>query len=72
MPRAKVYNEPRSQILFRIDTVKYESACSRAKDLGFSTFNKYLEHLLDDDLLVQSIEQRQALLAQAKKEKSDD
>lgn len=72
MPRAKVYTEPRSQIIFRIDTVKYERASSRAKDLGFSTFNKYLEHLLDDDLLVQSIEQRQALIAQARKVNPDD
>lgn len=72
MPRAKVYTEPRSQIIFRIDTAKYDKACSRAKELGFSAFNKYLEHLLDDDLLMQSIEERKALLAVAKKEHSDD
>lgn len=68
MPRAKVYTEPRSPILFRIDTAKYEKASDRAKELGYPTFNKYLEHLLDDDLLIKSIEQRQALLAAAKRE----
>ena len=66
MPRNKVYTEPRSPILFRIDTAKYDKACARAKELGYSTFNKYLEHLLDDDLLLQAFEQRQAILAQEK------
>lgn len=69
MPRTKVYKEPRSPILFRIDTTKYDKACERAKELGFSTFNKYLEHLLDDDLLMQSFEQRKAILAQIKADK---
>ena len=68
MPRRKVYTQPRSQIVFRIDTTKYDGAVQRAKELGFTAFNKYLEHLLDDDLLIQSIEQRQALLITARKE----
>ena len=68
MPRAKVYKEPRSDIRFRVDTTKYNRAVQRSEELGFPTFNKYLEHLIDDDLLIQSIEERQALLAAAKKE----
>lgn len=67
MPRAKVYTEPRSRIYFRIDEQKYNAAVQRSKELGYLTFNKYLEHLLDDDLLIKSIEERQALLAAARK-----
>ena len=67
MPRAKVYTEPRSPIYFRIDEQKYNAAVQRSKELGYLTFNKYLEHLLDDDLLIKSIEERQALLAAARK-----
>lgn len=71
MPRSKVYTEPRSPILFRIDTAKYDKACARAKELGFVTFNKYLEHLLNDDLLMQSFEQRKVILEQIKKVDND-
>ena len=66
MPRAKVYTQPRSQILFRIDASKYEKAVQRSEELGYKTFNKYLEHLLDDDLVMQSYEQRKAILSQMK------
>lgn len=68
MPRAKVYEAPRSRIYFRVDEQKYNAAVQRSEELGYPTFNKYLEHLLDDDLLIKSIEQRQALLAAAKRE----
>ncbi len=68
MPRAKVYTEQRSRIYFRINERKYNAAVQRSEELGYPTFNKYLEHLLDDDLLIKSIEQRQALLADAKRE----
>lgn len=67
MPRVKVYTEPRSRICFRIDERKYNAAVQRSEELGYPTFNKYLEHLLDDDLLIKSIEERQALLAAARK-----
>lgn len=68
MPRVKVYTEPRSRICFRIDEQKYKAAVQRSEELGYPTFNKYLEHLLDDDLLIKSIEERQALLAAARKQ----
>lgn len=71
MPRRKVYTQPRSEIKFRVDAVKYNKAVERSKELGFPTFNKYLEHLLDDDLLMQSFEQRKAILAQIKKVDND-
>lgn len=66
MPRAKVYTQPRSEIKFRVDTTKYDAAVKRSEELGYKTFNKYLEHLIDDDLLMQAFEQRKALLAQMK------
>lgn len=71
MSRGKVYTEPRARIYFRIDEVKYNKACERAKELGYRAFNKYLEHLLDDDLLMQNFEQRKAFLAQVKKVDND-
>lgn len=66
MPRAKVYTQPRNAILFRVDAAKYEKAVQRSEELGYKTFNKYLEHLLDDDLVMQSYEQRKAILAQTR------
>jgi len=57
---------PRTDIHFRIDTAKFQKASDRAKKLGYSTFNQYLEHLLDDDLLVQFVEERKELLASVK------
>lgn len=66
MPRAKIYTEPRSEIKFRVDSKKYDKAVQRSQELGYSTFNKYLEHLIDDDLLMQAFEQRKAILAQVK------
>lgn len=67
MPRVKIYTEPRTDIHFRIDTEKYKRAYSLAERAGL-TFNKYLEKLLDDDLLLQAAEERKARLAALKGE----
>lgn len=66
MPRAKVYTSPRARICFRIDEEKYNAALTRSKELGFATFNKYLESLLDDDLLLQQLQEKRRLLKEAK------
>lgn len=66
MPRGKIYNMPRADIHFRIDKEKQRIAEIRRVELGFPTFSKYLESLVDDDLLMQTLEKKKEILSKFK------
>lgn len=67
MPRAKIYNKERKAFTVRFDNDRYVDILRRARQLKLS-LQQYLNKLVEDDLIVARIEERNALI---KKEKGN-